>query len=65
MIRMEVVPCERSNLPAISMNVLVSEEDEAGAAWSHGVAREWAEELGDSREDLYTLADGHSLDAGR
>ena len=54
-------------LPAgpVRLIVLLSEEDEAGAAWSHAVAREWAEELGDSREDLYTLADGHSLDAGR
>lgn len=38
--------------------VLIPEEDEAGAAWTQGIAREWAAELSDPREDLYTLEDG-------
>ncbi len=38
--------------------VLVPEEDEAGAEWPRGAAREWTEELTDSRQDIYTLDDG-------
>ena len=45
--------------------VLIPEEDEAGAAWMQGVAREWATELGDPREDVYTLEDGKPVDATR
>jgi len=29
------------------------------------VAHEWAAELADEREDLYTLADGDPIDASR
>ena len=52
-------------LPAgpVRLIVLLSEEDESGAV--HGVAREWADELGDSRQDIYTLADGQPVDAAR
>ena len=54
-------------LPAgpVRLIVLLSEEDESGAVWDHGVAREWADELGDSRQDIYTLADGQPVDAAR
>ena len=45
--------------------VLIPEEDEAGAAWRQGIAREWAAELGDPREDIYTLEDGKPVDATR
>ena len=38
-----------------------SNEDEAGTAWSAGVADEWADELGDARQDIYTLADGEPV----
>ncbi len=34
-----------------------SDEDDAGQSWSAGVAREWATELADSREDIYTSCD--------
>jgi len=37
----------------------------ADAAWMNAIAREWAAELGDDREDLYTLQDGEPLDASR
>ncbi len=33
-------------------------EDDAGEAWMAGVVREWAEDLRDPRQDLYTLSDG-------
>ena len=45
--------------------VLVPEEDDAGVSWAEGVAREWAEELADPRQDLYTLEDGQPVDALR
>lgn len=32
--------------------------DEADAAWMPAVAREWAAELSDVREDVYSLEDG-------
>ena len=35
-----------------------SDEDDAGENWMQGVAREWHDELADSRQDIYTLADG-------
>jgi len=34
------------------------DEDDAGEAWSSGIAREWADELSDTRQDIYTLSDG-------
>ncbi|MBI1814913.1 MAG: hypothetical protein HYR72_08050 [Deltaproteobacteria bacterium] len=45
--------------------ILVPEEDEAGEAWERGVARQWAAELGDVREDIYTVNDGEPEDAAR
>jgi hypothetical protein len=55
------------SLPAgrVRVLVLIPDEDEAGAAWEQGVAREWAAELSDSREDIYTLEDGQPVDAAR
>ena len=41
------------------------DEDDAGIAWAQGVAREWADELRDSRQDIYTLEEGRSVDALR
>jgi hypothetical protein len=41
------------------------EEDEAGTFWAQGLAREWVDELRDSRQDVYTLADGQLIDAAR
>ena len=53
-------------LPAgpVRVILLVPEED-AGPAWANGVSREWAEELADPRQDIYTLEDGQPLDAPR
>ena len=45
--------------------LLIPEEDEAGAAWTQGITREWAAELSDPREDIYTLEDGTPIDATR
>ncbi len=46
--------------------MLPEDEDEAASAeWMSGIAREWAEELADEREDLYTLEDGEPVDTPR
>jgi hypothetical protein len=36
----------------------VGAEDDAGDNWASGVAREWEDELADSHQDIYSLADG-------
>jgi hypothetical protein len=38
------------------------QEDEAGHAWMNGVACDWAEDLADERQDIYTTADGEPVD---
>jgi len=38
-------------------------QDDAEAEWIAGIAREWADELSDVRQDIYTLADGEPVDA--
>ena len=45
-------------LPAgpVRLIVLLSEEDDGGAAGAHDLTREWADELRDARQDIYTLA---------
>lgn len=37
-------------------------EDSAGGDWANGIAREWASELSDARQDIYTAADGDTLE---
>jgi hypothetical protein len=44
---------------------LLPEEDESGAAWKQGVAKEWTDELRDKRQDIYTLEDGQPMNAPR
>jgi hypothetical protein len=54
-------------LPAgpVRLIVLLPEEDEGGIAWASGIAKEWADELRDARQDIYTLEDGQPLNAPR
>jgi hypothetical protein len=47
----------------VRLIVLLPDEDEAGTTWQQGVARDWSEELQDSREDIYTLEDGQAVNA--
>ena len=58
------VPVE---LPAgpVRLIVLLPEEDEGGAAWARGISKEWADELHDTRQDIYTLADGQPVNVPR
>jgi hypothetical protein len=39
-----------------------AQEDDAGVAWMAGISQQWADELNDPREDIYTLADGEPVD---
>jgi len=54
-------------LPAgrVRLIVLLPDEDDAGSAWAKGIATQWADDLQDSRQDIYTLEDGQSIDAAR
>ena len=47
----------------VRLVVLLPDEDEAGAAWTQGVAKAWAAELEDRREDIYSLDDGQPVNA--
>ena len=47
--------------PVTILIVPVSQEDETGGAWEAGVAAEWADELSDSGQDIYTMADGEPV----
>ena len=55
------------NLPPgpVRLIVLIPEEDDGEAMWMQGIAKEWAVELSDTREDIYTLDDGMPVDATR
>jgi hypothetical protein len=41
------------------------DEDEAASFWEQGVAREWAAELADECEDIYSLNDGEPAHVSR
>jgi len=62
-IRAEAPP----DLPPGRVHLIVvrPDEDEAGAFWPWDVSQAWSDELGDARQDLYTLADGKPVDAAR
>ncbi|MDB5301940.1 MAG: hypothetical protein JWO87_3603 [Phycisphaerales bacterium] len=40
-------------------------EDPTDAEWSAAIARDWASDLGDQRQDIYTLEDGEPEDGSR
>ena len=40
-------------------------DDEVYGAWMNGVSHEWAEELSDIRQDIYSLDDGEPVHAVR
>lgn len=47
----------------VRLLVLLPDEDEAGMGWAQGVATQWAHELADTRQDIYSLDDGQPLNA--
>jgi len=63
--RLQAVVPEQLPTGPVRLIVLLPEEDDAGMAWSQSVAKEWAEELSDSRQDIYTLEDGQPVNAPR
>jgi hypothetical protein len=55
------------DLPAgpVQLIVVRPDEDESGAFWPWDVSQAWSDDLGDIRQDLYSLADGQPIDASR
>ena len=57
------------SIPAGSVRLVLlvpeDQDEEFSDAWMKGIAREWAAELGDPREDIYTLEDGEPIDGPR
>jgi hypothetical protein len=52
------------SIPPGPVTVLVlpaSQEDEETELWTAGIAEEWADDLGDPSQDIYTLADGEPV----
>jgi hypothetical protein len=52
------------SIPPGPVTVLVltaSEEENEADLWTAGVAEEWADELSDPDQDIYTLADGEPI----
>lgn len=47
------------------VRLIVLPEEDANSAWTTGVAKEWANEMSDPREDVYDLDDGQPLDETR
>jgi hypothetical protein len=60
-----LVPADIPAGPVEIIVLLPADEDEAGRAWSAGIARAWAAELEAPREDVYTLEDGEPVDGAR
>jgi hypothetical protein len=52
-------PCGQARV----LVLLPEETDAEERSWSALIAQEWAAELSDPREDVYTLADGEPVDA--
>jgi hypothetical protein len=49
----------------VRLIVLLPDEDKGGVAWADGVAKEWAGEWQDPRQDIYTLNDGQPVNVPR
>jgi hypothetical protein len=52
------------SIPVGPVTVLLvhnSQEDDAGDEWMAGVAHQWADDLSDQRQDIYTRADGEPV----
>ena len=47
--------------PVTVLIVPASQEDDAGDAWMIGIAQEWADDLNDPSQDMYTLEDGEPI----
>jgi hypothetical protein len=54
-----------ASVPPGPVEILVvlpdAREDDPAQVWMAGIAREWAAELSDPREDIYNLSDGEAI----
>ena len=55
------VPASVPPGPVTVLIVPASQEDDAGDAWMAGISQEWADDLNDPCQDIYTLADGEPV----
>ena len=46
----------------VTVLLTTTQEDDAGQIWMAGISQQWADELADTRQDIYTLADGEAVD---
>jgi hypothetical protein len=45
----------------VELAIVVPATDAGGQAWTEGISREWADELANPLEDIYTLGDGEPV----
>ena len=55
------VPASVPPGPVTVLIVPASQEDDAGDAWMACISQEWADDLNDPCQDIYTLADGEPV----
>ena len=60
-----MVPSSIPPGPVTVLIIPVAEEDDEADRWTAGIAQEWADELGDTDQDIYTLADGEPVGESR
>ena len=56
-----------SSIPPGPVSILIVSavtQEEVAGEWMEAIAQEWADELNDPRQDLYSLDDGVPTDAG-
>jgi len=51
--------------PVTVLIVGAPEEDISADDWTAGLAREWADDLADQKQDIYTLGDGEPIGDSR
>ncbi len=49
--------------PVTIMIIPSAPHEDASESWAAGIAHEWADELRDARQDIYTLNDGEPMNA--
>jgi hypothetical protein len=52
------VPASIHPGPVTVLVLPVPQEDDEARVWTAAIAREWADELGDPDQDVYTMSDG-------
>ncbi len=55
------VPASIGSGPVTVLVFPVSLEDEEAHVWTAGIAQEWADDLSDPDQDIYTLSDGEPV----